>query len=139
MDDLHQTLAVLRLQEGFEAYGSMSHGRRRGPTVQACPHHLVEFPQESEEALQQQDGLADVYERAHKAAMKRAGELDTERRLNHHHQPTGRREAVVNIDSGVLEGFGSDQSRLSMQDILETDRQATLRAHHVFMRGLVHA
>ena len=136
MDDLHQTLAVLRLQEGFEAYGSMSHGRRRGPTVQACPHQLAEFPQESEEALQpQDDGLADVYERAHKAAMKRAGELDTERR----HQPTGRSEAVVSIDSGVLEGFGSDQSRLSMQDILEADRQATLRAHHVFMRGLVHA
>jgi hypothetical protein len=136
VDDLHQTLAVLRLQEGFEAYGSMSHGRRRGPAVQACPHHLAEFPQESEEALQpQDDGLADVYERAHKAAMKRAGELDTERR----HQPTGRSEAVVSIDSGVLEGFGSDQSRLSMQDILEADRQATLRAHHVFMRGLVHA
>ena len=135
-ENLHQSLESLKLQEGYEAYGIMSNSRRRAGGLQKYGLEASRPeapPGESEEIQEEEDGMADLYQRAHRAAMERAVELDTERRL--HLSPAGKSE--VNIDEGVLEGFGSDQSRLSMRDIVEADKQAMLRAHLVFMRGLV--
>ncbi len=138
-ENLHQALESLKLQEGCEAYGVMSNSRRR--TLQKDGHHeasRLEFAREESEETQEENDviMADLYQRAHRAAMERAAELDTERRL-HHLLPGGQDKTKVNIDEGLLEGFGSNQSSLSMRDILEADRQATLKAHMVFMRGLV--
>ncbi len=143
-ENLHQALESLKLQEGYEAYGVMSNSRRRALQKDYGQHEatrrLEVAREESEENQQEQNDndaiMADLYQRAHRAAMERAAELDTERRLLS--SPAGQdKKTKVNIDEGLLEGFGSDQSGLSMRDILEADRQATLKAHMVFMRGLV--
>lgn len=141
-ENLHQALESLKLQEGYEAYGVMSNSRRRALQKdyghhEATTRRLECAREESEETQEENDHdaiMADLYQRAHRAAMERAAELDTERRLL---SPAGQDKTKVNIDEGLLEGFGSDQSGLSMRDILEADRQATLKAHMVFMRGLV--